>query len=76
MISRAALIRLAILPAERLAGATSAAPLDALTDRVRRHIDALNAGDLAALGELVADDVVIRRPSSAAPSSPWYDRGT
>ena len=76
MISRAALIRLAILPAERLTGTTSPAPLDDVTALVRRHIDALSAGDLAALGELFAGDVVIRRPSSAAPSSPWYDRGT
>jgi hypothetical protein len=52
MISRAALIRLAILPAERRAGTTPPASLDDITALVHRHADALNAGDQAALGEL------------------------
>jgi ketosteroid isomerase-like protein len=30
---------------------------------IRRYVDALNAGDLAALDEIVADDFVIHQPS-------------
>src|SRR5215210_867214 len=37
--------------------------LDDSVSLVRRYVDALNAGDLAALDDLFADDFVIHQPS-------------
>jgi ketosteroid isomerase-like protein len=41
----------------------SAVSLDDSVVLVRRYVDALNAGDLAALDELFADDFVLHQPS-------------
>ena len=40
-------------------------PLDQSVAAVRAYVDALNAGDMAALDELFADDFVIHQPSGA-----------